>query len=172
MAVTLAYALLFGVMRFLQAPPALIGFVSLFITLVGLGQALLFRGRHPRAASLVAGILAWSACAVLIYAWDHPGGGTPRPGYWTDLLKIFAISAVCPGAILSYLTGTLVAGLFLVADVIRRLLRRMIRPKPVGTGDWAEPAPGKAVVAAPGGHAGRGPGGRATMIGDDESAGV
>lgn len=79
MAVTLAYSLLFGVMRFLQAPPALIGVVSLFITLVGLGQALLFRGRHPRAASLVAGILAWSACAVLMYVWDHPRRGTPGP---------------------------------------------------------------------------------------------
>jgi len=170
MAVTLAYALLFGAMRLLQAPPALIGFVSLFITLVGLGQALLFRGRRPRAASIVVGVLsleAWLAW-LLIQAYAE----TRPPGEVIFFFAFMAIFFVFLGTLLGYIAGTVIAGVFLVADLIRQLLRRMSGPKPVPAGDWAETTPDTAVGAAPKEQTGRGPVVWATIVGDDDSAGV
>ena len=54
--VTLAYALLFGAMQRSGMPPNVAFDVAGFITLVGIGQALLFKGNAPRLASVVTGV--------------------------------------------------------------------------------------------------------------------
>lgn len=59
MIVTAAYALLLGGMSALRFPPVVSGYVAGFITLVGIGQAVLFGGRWPRFASVVSGMAAY-----------------------------------------------------------------------------------------------------------------
>jgi hypothetical protein len=140
MAVTFAYALLFGGMRFWEFPPLAVGGVSLFVTLVGLGQAVLFRGRRPRAASAVMGILGFSA----VLAWIVISNNDPIS------LPAAAIYSSIWGTILGYLAGVLVAGVFLIAELIRRLLRRLSTRKPAVGIDWAD-ATVKATTCEPAG---------------------
>lgn len=137
MAVTLAYAVLFGTMRSCGAPPAAIGFVSLFVTLVGLGQALLFRGRNPRRASTVAGALAFLVCGI-VSVWMSSHSRMGDVVYWTDTVLVLATGSLCPGMIFGYVVGTLVAGVFLVADLFRKLLRRLSSREFVSTTCSAE----------------------------------
>jgi hypothetical protein len=171
MAVTFAYSLLFGAMRWWQASPAAIGLVSLFVTLVGLGQALLFRGRSPRAASAVAGVLAFLVCGIAAVLMS-PYPRTNHVIYWTDTVIGLATGSLCPGTILGYLAGTLVAGVFLVADLFRKLLRRMSRRKPVGAFDGGDATETAVAHETPDVPAGREGIVWATIVGEEESAEV
>src|SRR5438128_1559737 len=56
--VTAAYSIVLGVLSAIHALPGFIAAAAVFIALVGIGQALLFRGRKPRIASVLAGVLA------------------------------------------------------------------------------------------------------------------
>lgn len=150
MAVTLAYALLFAAMRLWDASPAAVGVVSLFVTVVGLAQAVLFRGRHPRAASLIGGAVAWFLCGLLNVLMWRRTADTPAE-YWITAAIGLAISSVCPAMVLGYLAGTLVAGVFLVADLIRKSLRLIRRPKPAAPIDW-EGASADAAAQKPAGE--------------------
>jgi hypothetical protein len=136
-AVTLAYSLLFGGMRLLGAPPVAIASVAVFITLVGLGQALLFRGKSPRAASVLVGCVTWFI-GLLVFEF---GTGIPR---FVDMIAVVFGLAVCSapqGALFGYVAGVFVGGVFLVADGLRRGLRRLTRPNPTASskGPWDEP---------------------------------
>jgi ABC-type proline/glycine betaine transport system permease subunit len=55
--VSTAFALLFAGMRILEWPKEAALTTGLFITLVGLGQAMLFGGKSPRLASVVVGVV-------------------------------------------------------------------------------------------------------------------
>ena len=56
MVVTLAYALLLAGLRLLRMPPSGVLHVAGCITCVGIGQALLFRGKRPRLSSILVGV--------------------------------------------------------------------------------------------------------------------
>jgi hypothetical protein len=134
-AVSSAYALLFGVLRLFGAPPVAIGWAGLFISVVGLGQALLFGGRSPRAASVVVGVPVW--CATV--AWM-----VPRDGWETAFRELIYLpfAGICcgviPGAILSYVAGAMVAGVFLVADKVRQRFEKRNSGKNADASPWAE----------------------------------
>ncbi len=55
--VSVAYAVLFSVMRLLQAGPLVFVITGLFFTAIAAAQALLFKGNAPRLASCIAGSL-------------------------------------------------------------------------------------------------------------------
>jgi len=60
------FALAFGLMRWLGAPTSVFVGVTLFFVLVGTGQAVLFRGMQPRAASVFTGLVAGPVVAVVM----------------------------------------------------------------------------------------------------------
>jgi small basic protein len=109
MAVTMAYACLFGALRALGAPPEVVIWVAGFLTTVGAAQAILFGGRSPRAASVLAGIGFMVATYVVLMAIY----GLPD--------FCFLLAALPFGAMLGYPGGVIVAGVFLVAHYLRCL---------------------------------------------------
>ena len=111
-AVSVAYALLFATMRCSGSEPVSFAIVAGFFTFVGLAQALLFGGKAPRAASIVAGVVCWGAIQFVqgILVFDHS-------------LELLVFGSVC-GAILGYVAGALIAGVFLVADFVRQSTAR------------------------------------------------
>jgi hypothetical protein len=119
MAVTLAYACLFGVLRALNAPPVTTIWTAGFLTVVGAAQALVFGGKRPREASNLAGIGFMLAVMLMVR-------GLPRS--WEDVFIapiLFLGAIVLPGFVLGYAGGVLVAGVFLVAHYLRSGLRRL-----------------------------------------------
>ncbi len=107
MAITLAFGLLFGAMKALNAIPEVFFGVTTFVTFVGIGQMLLFGGKSPRLASVVGGPIALSLTIVLLAGWYGQGA------IWG------AVCALIPGIPAGYLAGGLVAGVFLIADSLR-----------------------------------------------------
>jgi hypothetical protein len=114
MSVTLAFGLLFSLMKALDASPEVFISVSLFVTLIAVSQMLFFGGNSPRLASLVGGSLA----IVIIFL---------GLGVWYQLAFEFSVGILCLGPLgipLGYLAGGLIAGVFLVADLLRAKFTR------------------------------------------------
>ena len=97
--VTIAYSLLFGAMKALSFPPAASALVAGFISLIGAGQAFLFRGEQPRTASLVVDAIIYTAAMLLV--WIITG---PRL-YSTSMMLIMLGYTIVGGALLGYLAG-------------------------------------------------------------------
>ncbi len=117
-AVSVAYAFLFGGMRFFAWPPVVFALVAGFFTCVGLGQALLFGGKEPRAASVLVGVFYGPIVLVIsAVGW----GGASNIGK----LSVGAICTAIGGGLYGYLAGVIVAGVFLVADLMRKLAGRL-----------------------------------------------
>jgi hypothetical protein len=116
--VTLAFSLLFGAMKAISFPPIASAMVAGFISLVGAAQALLYGGIQPRKASIIAGAGIYSLA--IAAAWIVSG---PRM-YATTGLLISASFTIAGGAMLGYLAGVIIGGVFLVADKLRTLLSR------------------------------------------------
>ena len=124
-AISLAYALLFGAMRIFNADPVAFAIVASFVTFVGLAQALLFRGKAPRVASAIAGILYWviGLIIVSILRGAYPYLSVSRlwillPGVWVTATA---------GSVLGYFGGVFVGAVFMFADITRRSVRRFER---------------------------------------------
>ena len=114
--VTVAFAVLFGVMRLLGSSPFVFLFVAGMITCVGAAQAVLFQGKSPRAASIVAG--AVYAAVVTVISVVARGD---------IILVVGAFCASLSGAIGGYFAGILVAGVFLVSDYVRKWIGKETR---------------------------------------------
>jgi hypothetical protein len=133
-AVTSAYSLLFGAMNGLQFPPIANAIVAGFITLVGIGQAVMYGGKQPRKASAVVGAVVYAVVqSVMMYVQSST---MPSPG--VIMLLIFAQGLVM-GALCGYIAGVMVGGVFLVADVLRHWFDRSRRTQ--NSADELEPAP-------------------------------
>jgi hypothetical protein len=112
--IMLLFALLFGILSCLNAPPILLAMVAVFVAGVGVAQSLLFKGQAPRKASvLVGGPLCYSIClgVMFVYMWSL--------GYPGALHELFALAVLMAfpcvifGAMLGYLAGCLIAAVFL-----------------------------------------------------------
>jgi hypothetical protein len=117
LAVTMAYACLFGVLRIVMEPGAVI-WIAGFLTTVGISQAILFGGRCPRAASVLAGMGFMAATIAFVVMIEF------QQVVQTDerlLLLSIVFKFVLLGAMLGYFGGVLVAGVFLIAHHLRRL---------------------------------------------------
>jgi hypothetical protein len=118
--VTAVYAVLFAGMSALQFPPVASLAVAGFVTFVGIGQALLFRGRRPRTASMVVGAFLFTSATLVLWIATGPG----LRFYGVSRILWSGAACVIGGAIWGYLAGVLVGGVFLLADVVRRRFRR------------------------------------------------
>lgn len=108
--VSLVYSLLFALLRFVNAPWQVFLFVGLLTVVIGVAQALFPYGNEPRRASLVAGMLYMQVwCFILGFAEGRLTAG---------LCGAFA--SVVVGPPVGYFTGVVEAGVFLVADKVRR----------------------------------------------------
>lgn len=81
------------------------------IAFVGLAQAVVERRYSPRGASMLAGMIYWSACYLVAVAlWRWPSA----------VILIRLVFVAIAGGILGYLAGVAAAGVFLIADKLRR----------------------------------------------------
>lgn len=116
LAVTLAFALMFAMLQLLQSAfrdsleVVALG-LSLFVTGIAIAQLALWEGKKPRLASLVAGPVVWFFVSVGIQIF-HLSLTFP------ELILLLIMSVL--GFPAGYLAGAMVAGVFLVADVLRR----------------------------------------------------
>lgn len=113
--VTFAYSLLFALLSGFRSPPQVSLIVGSFITIVGISQAVLFKGRMPRAASFISGTVACFVCIVIL-----PLIGRFDIGGTSELIAFALVFSMFLGGILGYCAGALVGGVFLIADVVRQ----------------------------------------------------
>jgi hypothetical protein len=118
--ITAAFAGLLALLRLLAAPPLQVGFWIVFITLVGLGQAVLYRGRQPRLASIVSGAVCLPALIVVAMLRDRAQGNS----YDNPFEFCTLIGGVLAGTACGYLAGGIVAGVFLVMDAVEKFLAK------------------------------------------------
>ncbi len=109
MSVTLAFGLLFACMKALDASPEVFISVTSFVTMVAMAQMMLFGGNSPRLASLVGGPMA--LCCVFI------GLGLWYQGQAAQYLGVICLLPL--GVPFGYLSGGMIAGVFLIADELR-----------------------------------------------------
>ncbi len=90
--------------------------VAGFLTCVGISQAVLFGGRAPRLASSITGAIYYGALFVV----------SPFL-FGTSLTQVVDVSVIIPflvfGLAFGYLSGTCIAGVFLISDRLRSWLR-------------------------------------------------
>lgn len=110
MAITLAFGLLFGAMKALGVIPEIFFAVTSFVTFIAILQMLLFGGNSPRIASLVGGPIALALTEVCLSVWY---------GRWEIVPIVCSLPFGIPAG---YLAGGMVAGVFLVADLLREKL--------------------------------------------------
>ena len=116
--VTTAYALLLGGMSALDAHPAFSAIVAGYVTLVGIGQALLFGGKRPRLASMVMGVgINMLGMLVSVGFFSISRLAVSQIAFFAAIQLVVAL---VQGTLLGYFAGVLVGGVFLVADVLRR----------------------------------------------------
>ena len=112
MAITLAFGLLFGAMKALGATPEVFFAVTAFVTFVAIGQMLLFGGSSPRLASLIGGPIALALTLICVSVWH---------GRWAISEIVCSVPFGVPAG---YLGGGMVAGVFLIADLLRSKFTR------------------------------------------------
>ena len=116
MVITALYAAMFGVATWMQMPPLATGIMAGFITAVGIAQAVLYHGRRPREASLLAGSLLCAGGSATVSIWCYATGENSPEGP----LLLGTVLAPLLGAGLGYLAGGLVGGVFLIAARLRK----------------------------------------------------
>ena len=124
--ITAGYAMLFSCMKVLDFSVWAFIYFACMIAFVGIAQSIFHEQYNPRTISKCAGIIyqGFIVSLVIVVAifplriFEDTRGLSYVDGYL--LLMVFAF-LVSP--FLGYLSGTLVAGVFLIADVLRELFR-------------------------------------------------
>lgn len=109
--VTAAYSILLGGLSALDATPIIKTVIAVFVTVVAVAQAALAKVVHPRGTSIIAGAVATS-----VIMWILMLG---LRGHFVFSFLFATIVGVPFGALFGYLAGAVVAGVFLVADLLR-----------------------------------------------------
>ncbi|HEX5104089.1 MAG TPA: hypothetical protein VFV87_09780 [Pirellulaceae bacterium] len=109
-----ALAVLFGIMRWLEAHPFWYLFLGAQTVVICLVQ--MFHGKTPRKASAIAGAIL---APLFILGWGSWSRGPNEPG----LVLCLVVMAVPFGGFLGYLNGTCAAGIFLVMDKLEPYLQ-------------------------------------------------
>jgi hypothetical protein len=110
-----AFAVLFAVLKTLRAPPAVFIVVTIFVGGIAACQSLLFKGKKPRLASFVGGMVIFGlfnlvADGVVLFFRGRFYG----PASIANLLIGTAILTVVFGGPLGYIVGCFIASIFLV----------------------------------------------------------
>jgi hypothetical protein len=106
--------------RLLRWPLPIFGLVALFVTLVGVGQAVLLKGRAPRLASAVVGSVFFVITPVIL------DGVLATRETLTEKIESLVLYVCGPafcvavsGAIVGYCTGVMIGSVFLVIAACR-----------------------------------------------------
>ena len=118
--VTAAYGALLAILRLAGWPPIAIVVVLVFISLVGLGQMVLFGSKRPREASIVTGAVL---LPVIVLIWTGQASRHDPTSSICGLVCAFPL-----GGAAGYLAGGVVAGVFLVMDAVDHALTRALPP--------------------------------------------
>lgn len=110
--VTAAYSLLLGLLSALDALPIIKVVISVLVAIVATTQALFLPVANPRGVSIVTGAVAYTVISWII--WFSLRGVFPNSFFFVTF-----INGIVGGSILGYLVGTVVGGVFLVADKVR-----------------------------------------------------
>jgi hypothetical protein len=113
--VTTAYAAVFALLRAVRFPAMAVLLVAAFFTLVALGQAILFGGKHPRSASALIGSVFF---LIILIAYSLIFQQAQLP----DTLLLSILFCLISGAICGYVGGVLVGFVFMVAHWIHLVL--------------------------------------------------
>lgn len=115
---TTAFAVLYAALLALNAPLIVVGIICAMLTLVALGQAVLFRSRYPRLASSLVGSIFSAITAGTLAA---VSGNAPA-------VVPLAIVNAFAGIFYGYFAGVLVGSVFMTAEAIRKLAGRKRGP--------------------------------------------
>src|SRR4030042_2439286 len=113
MAITTLYAAVFALLSSVGAHPLVFLSVAIFVTGIGLAQALLFGGTKPRMASILAGAVlgfTMSCTALCLVVGLRPQLGWRDPWILFEFFMCFVLGAPM-GALWGYLVGGLIGGL-------------------------------------------------------------
>jgi len=117
MLITAFFAVLFAVLRCLNAHPVVFVVVAGFVTVVGLSQAILFSGKRPRRASVVAGAalgaLVPAVGSLVLHFTEGPHLAMHDLAIGAVFFVVATLIYAVVGGILGYLVGCLVAAIFL-----------------------------------------------------------
>ncbi|MEM9186575.1 MAG: hypothetical protein AAGB00_08785 [Planctomycetota bacterium] len=115
--VTAAFCLLLGTMQASGVPAAAMAYIAGGFAMVGVAQAVLWRGESPRYASMTAGA-GYLALTPLVSLWL-------TGDFWpAGVLLALMVSLAVQGAIAGYLAGGIIGGVFLLTDYVRQALDR------------------------------------------------
>ena len=114
--ITTAFGLLLSLLQNAGAPPGVVWFVIVFVSLIGLGQMLLFGGSHPRKASIVTGEICFPLMIAAAVALFKPSRTLPGEMAWV------VFTSLVFGGGFGYLAGGVVAGVFLIMDGVEQAL--------------------------------------------------
>jgi hypothetical protein len=131
MIITAAFGVLLSSLQALGAPPGVVWFVVIFVSLIGVGQMLLFGARQPRRASIIRGAVCLPLMTLTTLSLNGPRGPNREA-------PCAFCAAVIFGGGFGYLAGGVVAGVFLVMDAIEHALGRA---RPRNTFTPKSPAP-------------------------------
>ncbi|KAA5538503.1 hypothetical protein FYK55_27575 [Roseiconus nitratireducens] len=112
--VTTAFAMLFAFLNALGASSLVTSLIAILLVLVALGQAVLFGGRHPRQASLAVGSV-FSVVVVALLGKINLSSGP-------DSIIFSVLGNLAVGALYGYFAGVLVGSVFMVSELLRKLM--------------------------------------------------
>jgi len=124
-AIVTFYGVVFAVMKSLDFHAIGFTIFAVFLTCVGLGQALLFGGKSPRAASVCVGAVLFPMEIMALIVYDHLS--SPDASFsGFDFVGIIFLIVLCilAGSLLGYLAGGLIGGVFVLLDLIARKTRK------------------------------------------------
>ena len=116
------YAVLFSVLRWLQASNLVFGLLAVLFTGIGIGQAVLFGGRYPRSASIWIGsiLVPIEVCVFIMNKNDFLYVGA-FSGMMAFVCLLLAFLLSIPfGALFGYLFGTVTAGGFWLVNLYEK----------------------------------------------------
>ncbi len=127
--ITTMYAVLFALMSSLRFPPSIFVATTFFFTGIGLAQAVLFKGRNPRVASILAGVVL-SPLAIIAGGIVQANVGRGVIEEVDAILVVFLYFLSGIGALPGYLAGGLIAGVFLFLNKVQPPLEDPVDEKP------------------------------------------
>jgi len=117
------YAILFSFLRTLHASNTIFALLAVLFTGIGIGQAVLFGGRYPRAASIWIGAVM-APIEIIIYCCLENDFGRLSGSEFVAAAIVLVIAGIPLGAIFGYLFGTLTAGGFFLVDWYEKRQKR------------------------------------------------
>lgn len=122
--ITAMYALLFGLLRAFSCPTFGFVLVASFVTAVGLGQMLLFKGKEPRDASLLVGACFFGVMYGVVFpllSFLPSAGALNSPGIPIKFSgwPVGIISRSIEGAVWGLVVGWIISRVFWIIDRLK-----------------------------------------------------